>query len=78
MPIFRLLHWQYEGVVIPAEKIEDVYRFSIGPVRLQTIYAAFGEIYKGATGKFSIKVMNTSHDTTVQLKFQAIASVYHA
>jgi hypothetical protein len=61
-----------EGVVIPAEKIEDVYRFSVGPVRIQTIYAAFGEIYKGSVGKFSIKVMNTSHDTTVQLSFKQL------
>jgi hypothetical protein len=60
------------GVVIPAEKIEDVYRFSVGPVRIQTIYAAFGEIYKGSTGKFSIKVMNTSHDTIVQLSFKQL------
>ncbi len=61
-----------EGVVVPAEKIEDVYRFSTGPVRIQTIYAAFGEIYKGSTGKTSIKVMNTSHDTTVQLRFRQL------
>jgi hypothetical protein len=63
-----------KGVVIPAEKIEDVYRYSVGPVRIQTIYAAFGEIYKGSTGKFSIKVMNTSHDTTVQLSFKQMPS----
>jgi hypothetical protein len=63
-----------EGVVIPVEKIEDVYRFSIGPVRIQTIYAAFGEIYKGSTAKFSIKVMNTSHDSTVQLSFRKLPS----
>jgi hypothetical protein len=61
-----------QGVVIPAEKIEDVYRFSIGLVRIQTIYAAFGEIYKGSVGKFSIKVMNASHDTTVQLNFKQL------
>ncbi len=61
-----------KGVVIPAEKLEDVYHFSIGAVRLETIYAAFGEIYKGASGKFSIKVMNTSHDTTVNLSFRQL------
>jgi hypothetical protein len=61
-----------KGVVIPSEKIEDVYHFSIGPLRIETIYAAFGEIYKGATGKFSIKVMNTSHDTTQQLSFRQL------
>lgn len=61
-----------QGVVIPAEKIEDVYRFSVGMVRIQTIYAAFGEISKGSTGKFSIKVMNSSHDTTVQLSFKQL------
>ncbi len=63
-----------EGVVVPAEKIEDVYRFSMGPVRIQTIYASFGEISKGSTGKFSIKVMNTSHDTTVNLSFKQLPS----
>lgn len=61
-----------QGVVIPAEKIEDVYHFNIGPVRVQTIYAAFGEIYKGSTGKFSLKVMNNTHDTTVQLSFKQL------
>ena len=69
LPVVTLV---IKGVVIPAEKIEDVYRFSVGPVRIQTIYAAFGEIYKGSTGKFSIKVMNTSHDTTVQLSFKQL------
>lgn len=63
-----------QGVVVPVEKMEDVYRFTVGPVRLQTIYAAFGEIYKGSTGKFSIKVMNTSHDTTVSLSFKQLPS----
>jgi hypothetical protein len=71
LPVVTLV---IKGVVIPAEKIEDVYRFSIGSVRIQTIYAAFGEIYKGSTGKFSIKVMNTSHDTTVQLSFKQLPS----
>jgi len=71
LPVVTLV---IKGVVIPAEKIEDVYRFSIGSVRIQTIYAAFGEIFKGSTGKFSIKVMNTSHDTTVQLSFKQLPS----
>jgi len=61
-----------QGVVIPVEKVEDVYRFSVGPVRIQTIYAAFGEIYKGSSAKFSMKVMNTSYDTTVQLSFKQL------
>jgi hypothetical protein len=61
-----------KGVVIPSEKIEDVYHFSIGLIKIETIYAAFGEIYKGATGKFSIKVMNTSHDSTLQLSFRRL------
>jgi hypothetical protein len=57
------------GVVIPVEHIEDVYKFSVGPLRLQTIYAAFGEIFKGSTAEFSIKVMNTSSDVAVKPGF---------
>ncbi len=58
-----------KGVVIPAEKMEDVYKYSVGRVRLQTIYAAFGELYKGTNGKYVIRVMNASHDTAVTLSF---------
>jgi hypothetical protein len=61
-----------QGVVIPVDKVEDVYKFSIGPVRIQTIYAAFGEIYKGAKGNYSIRVMNTSHDKPAELNFKQL------
>jgi hypothetical protein len=61
-----------KGVVIPAEKMEDVYKYNIGPVHIQTIYAAFGEIYKGSTGKYAIRVMNGSHDSTITLSFSKL------
>jgi hypothetical protein len=62
------------GVVIPVDQVADVYKFSIGPLRLQTIYAAFGEIVKGRTTEFTIKVMNTSADKPLQLSFRQLPS----
>jgi hypothetical protein len=44
----------------------------VGQVRLETIYAAFGEIFKGDTGRFSIKVFNTSNSETVSLAFRQL------
>jgi hypothetical protein len=60
------------GVVIPVDNMDEIYRYSIGEVRLQTIYAAFGEIYKGNVGTYSIKVMNTSGDKPVKLSFRQV------
>ncbi len=60
------------GVVIPVSRVEEVYRFSIGQIRLQTIYASFGEIYKGNTGETVIKVMNTSADQSAMLSFRLL------
>jgi Protein of unknown function (DUF1573) len=58
------------GIVIPSEKIEEVFKFSIGDIRLQTIYAAFGEIYKGKTAIFSIRVFNKSQTLPAAISFK--------
>lgn len=60
------------GVVIPVSRLEDVYRFNVGQIRLQTIYASFGEVYKGNTGESVIKVMNTSTDKPAILSFKKL------
>jgi hypothetical protein len=59
-----------KGIVIPSEKLEEVFKFSIGDIRLQTIYAAFGEIYKGKTATYSIRVFNKSQTQPVILTFK--------
>lgn len=61
-----------KGVVIPAEKVEEAYRFTVGDIRLQTIYAAFGEIYKGQRATFTIKVFNNSRDKSATLSIPTI------
>jgi len=61
-----------KGVVIPAELVEDVFKFTIGPIRLETIYAAFGEIYKGQQANLAIKVYNTSKDEPAMISFRQI------
>ncbi len=58
-----------QGVVIPAEKPEETFKFSIGDLRLETIYAALGEIYKGRTVEYSLKVFNNSNDTPLSITF---------
>jgi len=60
------------GVVIPAEKVEETYKFTIGDIRLETIYAAFGEIYKGRSARYSIKVFNTNQEQPATLTFRSI------
>lgn len=62
------------GVVIPVEHMEDTYKYSAGQVRLQTIYAAFGDVYKGKTGEYAIRVMNTSADKRASLSFKQLPS----
>ncbi|MBN2481983.1 MAG: DUF1573 domain-containing protein [Bacteroidales bacterium] len=57
------------GVVIPVARIEEVYQYKIGDLRLETIYAAFGEIYKGNTGKQMIGVYNASDDAVLHINF---------
>jgi hypothetical protein len=63
-----------KGVVIPTEQVEEVYKFTLGEIRLQTIYAAFGEIYKGQSATFTIKVFNNSHETPATLSFRQVPS----
>lgn len=61
-----------KGVVIPAEQLEDVYKFTIGIIRLETIYAAFGEILKGRSVKLPIKVFNASKEERAVISFRQI------
>lgn len=60
------------GVVIPSERIEDVFKFTIGEIKLETIYAGFGEIYKGKTGKYSIRVWNSSNENPAVISFNMV------
>jgi hypothetical protein len=61
-----------KGVVIPVDNLETTYKYTAGQIRLQTIYAAFGEVYKGKTAEFTIKVMNTSPDKSATLSFKQL------
>ncbi len=61
-----------KGVVIPAAVVEDEYKFTIGDLRMQTIYASFGEVYKGTTGKYTINVFNNSHDKPITITFRKL------
>ncbi len=72
MQIF-LLYWLSKGSLFPAEKIEDVYHFSIGPLRIETIYAAFGEIYKGSYRQIQHKGDEyiTRHNPAIELQATA-------
>jgi hypothetical protein len=60
------------GIVIPAEKVEDVFKFNVGELRLQTIYAAFGEVYKGRSAQYSIRVFNNSANQPAVLTFSKL------
>lgn len=61
-----------KGVVIPVDKVEDVYKFTVGDMRLQTIYATFGEIYKNKAATYTIKIFNASNDKPASLTFRKI------
>ncbi|HJZ41696.1 MAG TPA: DUF1573 domain-containing protein [Bacteroidales bacterium] len=61
-----------KGVVIPVDLVEEAYRFTVGELRLQTIYAAFGEIYKGNVADYIIKVYNTSKTKPARLSFPKV------
>jgi hypothetical protein len=61
-----------KGVVIPIEKTEETYKFKIGDIQLSTIYAAFGEIYKGDVPNYNIKIYNSSPQESAKLTFQKI------
>ncbi len=71
VPLVNLI---VKGVVIPTQIVEDVYKFTVGEIRLETIYAAFGEIYKGQTSAYAIRVFNDSKDKPVTLSFRKIPS----
>jgi hypothetical protein len=61
-----------KGVVIPAESFNEVYKFTIGDVRFETVYASFGEIVKGSKPLYRIKVFNASHDKPVTITFRQL------
>ncbi len=67
VPLVNLI---VKGVVIPTQIVEEVYKFTVGDIRLETIYAAFGEIFKGQTSTYSIKVFNNSKDKPATLSFR--------
>jgi hypothetical protein len=69
VPLVTLL---INGVVIPADQVDEVFKFTVGDIRLETIYAAFGEIYKGQTAQFTIRVFNGSSDKTARLSFRQL------
>lgn len=58
-----------KGVVIPVDLIEEVYQYQIGDLRFETIYAAFGEIYKGNTVNETVRIYNPLSDKTLAVDF---------
>jgi len=52
-----------KGVVIPVDKPEEVYQYKTGDLMLSSIYASFGEIYKGNAKKQNIRILNTGEKT---------------
>jgi hypothetical protein len=69
MPVMTLF---VKGVVVPSEEVDDAYKFTIGELRLQTIYAAVGEIYKGRSATVAIRVFNNSGDKAATLSFRQV------
>jgi hypothetical protein len=63
---------QVKGVVIPAQKVEEVYKYTMGDLRLQTIYVSFGEIIKGKVANNTIKVLNTSASNAATITFRKV------
>jgi hypothetical protein len=61
-----------KGVVIPIQRVEEVYKFTIGDIRLQTIYVSFGEIYKGKSAKYTFSVFNKSLNQPATLTFRKV------
>lgn len=51
-----------KGVVIPVDKPEEVYKYKTGDLMLSSIYASFGEIYKGNTKKQTVRILNTGNE----------------
>jgi len=61
-----------KGVVIPTESFDDVYKFTTGPIRLDNIYVAFGEVFKGNSVTRQIKVYNSSTDQPAVVSFRQV------
>lgn len=57
------------GVVIPVDLIREVYRYAIGDLRLETIYAAFSEIFKGDISRQNVRIYNSSPEKTLRIVF---------
>lgn len=69
VPLVKLL---ISGVVVPTDQVDEVFKFTVGDIRLETIYAAFGEIYTGQTAKFTIRVFNNASDKPAALSFRQL------
>jgi hypothetical protein len=62
-----------KGTVIPAKMEQLVktfgYKYSIGDLKLQTVYASFGDVMMGEEDTVSIPVVNTSPEKTLRPGF---------
>lgn len=65
-PVVKLV---IRGVVIPVDLIGKDYQYSIGDLKLETTYAAFGQLYKGDTGRISVSIYNSSESRPLQVGF---------
>ncbi len=61
-----------KGVVIPVATNADIYKYTIGDIRIENIYVAFGEIPKGKTKTQILRVLNTSDERSVTLTFKTL------
>ena len=62
-----------KGTVIPTQMSKNAialnYKYTIGDIKLQTIYASFGDILMGQEGTASINIVNGSSDKTLRPGF---------
>ncbi len=65
-PIVKLV---VRGVVIPVDLLGEVYKYSIGDLKLETIYVPIGQLYKGDTGRVFVRIYNASEDRPLQVSF---------
>jgi hypothetical protein len=63
-----------KGVVIPIELKEEVFKYTIGDIRFETIYVAFGQIYKGKTAGDTVRVLNQSANNSATITFRSVPS----
>lgn len=68
-PVVKLV---IRGVVVPVDLIGEVYKYSIGDLKLETTYAAFGQLYKGETGRETVRIYNSSEDIPLQVSFPGL------